>query len=234
LKVPQSLLDRRDGLAAEVEHFERERAFHQFALDELDSAISIIGDEFEEFADPTMPQSDPASQPNGPGPQWATQPVQLTAPVAPGQRAPKRDIKTLVLDELTRATAPHTAKEIAKAIQGGQASVDAALEHWKAQGQVALNPDGTWWKAKAEQPVGPLVPRHPDPAPAAPQPAPTGSVAVTTQEKLVQALKAAGATGMTDDELAAVGIPFVAVIQYERLGWTRKEGDRYVLNQPPQ
>ncbi len=243
MKVPQGLLDRRDELVAEVQHQERRLEIVQAAHSELEDAIQLIENEPDEAERPDFIQPEhTAPQPS------AEASAPAANPSAPGQRAPKRDIKTLVLNKLTGATQRHTAKEIAKAIEAGIQSTEAALEHWKTAG-VADEVDGKWLSVAGPRAVPrqapemasggnggsqppAVMPEEWTPSVMAPATEEPSKTLVTTQDKMVQALKAAGAAGMTDDELAKVGIPYVSVMQYHRAGWLKLENNRYSLNQP--
>jgi hypothetical protein len=240
VKVPPSLLDRRKELLALLDHHEREQQTYQMGLDELEAAINAIA-EYEEYGTEGASPGPEAYQP-APPPLFPTPLPQPPTPLPavsgePGQRAPRRNIKALVLAELENSTTPHTAKEIAKAIEGGAQSTEAALGHWKGQGRAA-EVDGKWHLVRAQHAPAPLPQpaavqapaAAPSPVPA-PQEAPADAAATSTQDKLIAALKQAGAAGMTDDELAAVGVPYIAVMQYHRLGWMTLDNGRYRLNQ---
>jgi hypothetical protein len=136
---------------------------------------------------------------------------------------------------------PETAKEIAKAIEAGAQSAAGALEYWKGQGRAA-EVGGKWHLVRTQhapapppQPApaqAPAAASSPVPAPTeAPAEAPADAAATSTQDKLVAALRQAGTAGMTDDELAAAGVPYIAIMQYHRLGWTTLDNGRYRLNQ---
>jgi hypothetical protein len=233
-------LDRREKLVAAVEYHDRQREIHQTALDELEGALSAIAEHFEEMTGLPLAVAPEPHHPAAPStsafpPQPATSPAANTG--EPSQRAPRRDIKSLVLAELEKSTTPHTAKEIAKAIEGGAQSTEAALKHWKGQGRAA-EVGGKWHLVRTQHAPAPLPQPAAAQAPAAalspapaPQEAPTDAAATSTQDKLIEALKQAGAAGMTDDELAAVGVPYIAIMQYHRLGWMTLDNGRYRLNQ---
>jgi hypothetical protein len=243
VKVPPSLLDRRKELLALLDHHEREQQTYQMGLDELEAAINAIA-EYEEYGTEGASPGPEAYQPVPPPLFPTLLPQPPTPPAAasgePGQRAPRRDIKALVLDWLERMAKPETAKEIAKAIEAGVQSTAGALEYWKGQGR-ATEVDGKWHLVRAQHAPAPaLAPGEISAATAAAQlaadpprqvEAPADAAATSTQDKLIAALKQAGAAGMTDDELAAVGVPYIAVMQYHRLGWMTLDNGRYRLNQ---
>jgi hypothetical protein len=160
VKVPQSLLDRREELVAEIDEYERNLTVIKNGFVELDNAIRLIADEPDESfsqADANLDRFAHVGQMGQP-PAPAVPPAK---PESTGQRAPKRDIKTLILNFLTQsAHQPQSAKEIAKAIEAGIASTESALEHWKKNG-VAAEVDGKWHSVAGARAVPRQMPDQP-------------------------------------------------------------------------